>query len=164
MDYLDEMIDLTDFDALIKIKSQKDSVAWSGFDKGPDPVSYRKYVEDNVINNPKNHLFILKDGKTNEAMGYCQFVEEDNGVFEGRGSGILKKFQGCGLAEVMGMLFLEKAREYGCTYMYSWCSENNIPSIKALESAGWSKTETSKLYHMNATNQDHIFYKWEFYF
>ena len=163
MDYLDEMKDFTDFDALIQIKSQKDSVIWSGFDKGPDPVSFRKYIAENVINNPKNHLFILKDGETNEAMGYCQFVEEENGIFEGRGSGILKKFQGCGLADIMGKLLLEKAAEYGCKYMYSWCSENNLPSINSLVSNGWIKTETYKQCHMNAINQDHTFYKWEIY-
>lgn len=160
MDYLSEMIDLTDFDALLQMKSQKDSVIWSGFDKGPDPDSYKKYILENVISNPKNHLFILKDGETNEAMGYCQFVEEDNDVFEGRGSGILKRFQGCGLAEVMGMLLLEKAKDYGCKYMYSWCSEKNLPSINALVSAGWVKTDITKIYHMKATNEDHVFHKW----
>ena len=158
------MTDLADFDALLQMKSQKDSVIWSGFEKGPDPVSYKTYISENVINNPKNHLFIFKDGDTHDAMGYCQFVEEDNGVFEGRGSGILKQYQGCGLAEVMGALFIEKAKEYGCKYMYSWCSEKNIPSINALLSSGWEKTDICKHYHMNATNDNHLFYKWEKYF
>ncbi len=161
MDYLSEMNDLSDFEALLQMKSQKDAIVWSGFEKGPDPETYKQYVLDSIINNPKNHLFILKDEATDEAMGYCQFVEEENGVFEGRGSGILKKFQGCGLAEEMALLFLEKAKEYGCKYMYSWCSEKNLPSINALLSGGWNKTDVCKHYHMNATNEDHLFYKWE---
>ena len=160
-EYLDEIKSLKDFDAFYRLKCQKDSVLWSGFEKEPDETTFRQYVQNVLIDNPNNHLFLLKDSKTNEVMGYCQFNEEGGGVAEGRGSGLFKKFQGCGLASVMDTLLVEKAREYGLKYMYAWCSENNKVSMMALIDAGFVKTEITETRFMKVFNEEHTFYKWE---
>lgn len=160
-DYLDEFKSLDLFDDFYMLKCQKDSVLWSGFDKEPDKVLFRDYVIKNLIENPKNHLFLLRDGSTNEVMGYCQFNEEENGICEGRGSGLFKKYQGCGLASDMDILLVEKAREYGMKYMYAWCSERNIVSMRALVDAGFQKTEKTETRHMSVFNEDQTFYMWE---
>ena len=163
MDYLDELKSMDLYDEFYKLKCQKDSILWSGFEKEPDYEGFKKYVKSNLIDNPKNHLFLLRDGDTHEVMGYCQFNEEDNGILEGRGSGLFKKFQGCGLASVMDTLLVEKAKEYGMKYMYSWCSEKNLVSINALIDAGFKRTEVCEDRFMSAFNETHKFYKWEIY-
>ena len=162
-EYLDEMKSLEDFDSLYKLKCQKDSVVWSGFEREPEEASFKQYVQVSLIDNPNSHLFLLKDVKTSEVMGYCQFNEEGGGVAEGRGSGLFKKFQGCGLASVMDTLLVEKARDYGLKYMYTWCSENNIVSVMALIDAGFTKTTVTEKRFMKVFNEEHTFYKWEIY-
>lgn len=163
MDYLDELKSMDLYDDFYKLKCQKDSVLWSGFEKEPDYEGFKKYVKSNLIDNPKNHLFLLRDGDTHEVMGYCQFNEEGDGVCEGRGSGLFKQYQGCGLASVMDTLLVEKAREYGMKYMHAWCSEKNLVSMRALIDAGFKKTETIETRHMSVFNEDHTFYLWEIY-
>lgn len=158
MEYLEELIDLRYYDILHKIKCEKDAIVWSGFEKGPDYEQYKKYVQDRIINDPKNHLFFLMDNEN--VIGYCQFVEQEDGCFEGRGSGILKEYQGCGYAQDMGKLFLEKAKEMGCKFMFSWCSERNKPSVYALLSSGWEKTEEKNIIYMPAFKEEHVFFKW----
>lgn len=162
-DYLEELKDLELYDDFYRLKCQKDAVLWSGFEKEPDKESFKEYVINNLIKNPKNHLFLLRDGNTSEVMGYCQFNEEEIGKCEARGSGLFKQFQGCGLASVMDALLVEKAREYGMKYIYGWCSEKNMVSMKAMIDAGYKKTEEMEIRHMSVFNEDHIFYKWELY-
>lgn len=162
-EYLDEMKSLEDFDAFYKLKCQKDSVLWSGFEKGPEEEPFRQYVQDVLIDNPKNHLFLLKDSKTQEVMGYCQFNEEADGIAEGRGSGLFKKYQGCGLASVMDTLLVGKAREYGMKYMYSWCSDKNVVSMNALIDSGFTKTAVFEERYLKVFEESHLFYKWEIY-
>ena len=162
-DYLEEMKSLDLYEDFYRLKCQKDSVQWSGFEKEPEKESFKEYIVKNIIDNPKNHLFLMKDGITNDVMGYCQFNEEGNGICEGRGSGLFKRYQGCGLASVLNSLSVGKAREYGMKYMYSWCSEKNTPSIKALIDAGFKKTDIFEIRHMNVVNEDHKFFKWEIF-
>ncbi len=160
-DYLEELKNLELYEDFYRLKCQKDSVLWSGFDKEPDKELFKEYVVKNLIENPKNHLFLLRDGNTNEVMGYCQFNEEDNGICEGRGIGLFRKFQGCGLASTMNILLVEKAKGYGMKYMYAWCSEKNIVSIRALIDAGFKRTNLTEIRHMSVLKEDHTFYKWE---
>ena len=160
-EYLDEMKSLVDYEEFYKLKCQKDSVIWSGFEKEPDKELFKQYVQTALIDNPKNHLFLLKDTQTGEVMGYCQFNEEGDGIAEGRGSGLFKKFQGCGLASVMDTLLVEKAREYGMKYMYAWCSEKNVVSMNALVDAGFIKTNVIEKRMMDVLGEEHTFYKWE---
>lgn len=162
-DYLYELKDLSLYEDFYKLKCQKDSVLWSGFDTKPDMESFKAYVLTNIVENPKNHLFLMRDGNTNEVMGYCQFNEEGNNTCEGRGSGLFKQYQGCGLASSMDTLLVEKAKEYGMKYMYAWCSEKNIVSMNALIDAGFQKTEEKEIRHMSVFGEDHTFYKWEIY-
>lgn len=162
-DYLVELTNLDHFEDFYKLKCQKDSVLWSGFEKEPDKDNFRDYVVSNLINNPKNHVFLMLDGNTNKVMGYCQFNEEENGICEARGCGLFKKFQGCGIATDMDNLLIAKAREYGMTYMYSWCSEKNVTSINSIKEAGYKKTEEKEVRHLSVLNEDQTFYKWEIY-
>lgn len=160
-DYLEEMKSLKDFDAFFKLKCQKDSVLWSGFSSEPDYDRLKEYVQKSIINNPSNHLFLFKDGRTNDVMGYCQFNKETDEIAEGRGSGLFKQYQGCGLASVMNKLLLEKAKEYGFHYIYGWCSENNEASKKALIDSGHKKTDISVERYISILGESQTFYKWE---
>ena len=108
-------------------------------------------------------MFFLRDGKTDEIMGYVQYNEDGNGVVEGRGMALFKKFQGCGLASVLDALIVKKARERGFKFMYGWCSEKNLVSKNALIDAGFKRTDKYEIRHINALNEDHTFYKWEIY-
>ena len=162
-DYLEEMVNMDDFESLYLLKCQKDAVQWSGFESKPDKEHYKEFIQEKVIADPKNHLFLFKDGKTNDVMGYVQFVDEGNGIGEGRGSGLIKRYQGCGLASVLDQLYVEKAREYNMKYLYAWCSEKNIVSMNALIDAGFQKTDIKEIRHMKVFNEDHIFFKWEIY-
>lgn len=163
MDYLYELKSLELFEDFYRLKCQKDSVLWSGFEKEPEKESFREYVVKNLINNPKNHLFLLRDGNTNEVMGYCQFNEEEDETCEARGTGLFRQYQGCGLASLMDILIIEKAREHGMKYIYAWCSDKNTVSMNALIDAGYKKTDVAEVRHMSVFNEDHTFYKWEIY-
>lgn len=154
------MTNLDLYEELYRLKCQKDSVQWSGFEKEPDKDSFKKYVKANLIDNPKNHLYLLIDGNTNKVMGYSQINEEADGICEGRGSGLFKEYQGCGLASEMSILLLEKARDLGMSLIYGWCSEKNFVSINALKDAGYIKTDIYEIRHLSVFNEDHKFYKW----
>lgn len=160
-DYLEEMTSLKDYDIFYKLKSQKDSVLWSGFDKAPDYENFKQYVQNNLIENEKNHLYFLRDGETNDIMGYCQYNEDGNGIAEARGTTIFKRYQGCGLASIMNSLLLTKARDNGISYIYAWCSDKNIVSMNALIDAGYTKTDHFEERYMSVIGETHIFYKWE---
>ena len=162
-DYLDELVDIKDYDYLYKLKCQKDCIIWSGFKKAPDYDNFKKYVQSQLIDNPHNHLFFLRDGKSNEIMGYVQYNEDGNGVVEGRGMALFKKYQGCGLASLIDILIVKKAKECGFKYMYGWCSEKNLVSKNALIDAGFRKTTEFETRHISSIDEYHTFYKWEIY-
>ena len=162
-DYLEEMTNMDDYEYLYLLKCQKDAIEWSGFETKPDKEKFRKYIKETVIDNPNNHLFFFRDGSTNEVMGYVQYVDEGNGVGEGRGSSLFKRYQGCGLASVLDQLYVEKTKENGIKYLYAWCSEKNVASMNALIDAGFQKTEKYEIRHMSVFNEDHKFYMWEIY-
>lgn len=162
-DYLEEMTSLKDYDSFYKLKCQKDSVQWSGFDKGPDYDKFKQYVLENLIENVNNHLFFLRDGKTSDIMGYCQYNEYGNGIAEARGTTIFKRYQGCGLASIMNGLLLIKARDNGISYIYAWCSDKNSVSMNALIDAGYKKTDVFEERYMSVFEETHKFYKWEIY-
>lgn len=68
-------------------------------------------------------FYYLKDDKHNIPMGYIQFNSDTDTIIEGRGTNILKCYQGCGFLEEMTILMFEEAKKEGFKIMYTYASE-----------------------------------------
>lgn len=158
--YLYRVNSIDDFDFFLKLKSQKDAIKWSGFDSAPDPLAFKRYFIEKILNDKNAYVYYLKDDKDDIPMGYIQFNKDNNEVVEGRGTNILKPYQGCGLLEEMTQLMFEEARKEGFKHMYTYASENNLPAISNLKINGYIKTEEYELREMKALAENHKFYKW----
>lgn len=158
--YLYRVNCIEDFDFFLNLKSQKDAIKWSGFDSAPDPISFKQYFIDKILNDSNAYVYYLKDDKDDIPMGYIQFNKETDEIVEGRGTNILKPYQGCGLLEEMTQLMFEEARKEGFKYMYTYASEKNQPAIHNLIINGYEKTEIYELRSMMAQEEEHKFYKW----
>lgn len=158
--YLYRVSKIEDFDFFLKLKSQKDAIKWSGFSEAPNPDIFKQYFIDNILNNPNSYVYYLKDDSDNIPMGYIQFNSESDTVVEGRGTNILKCYQGCGLLDEMTKLMFAKAKEEGFKTMYTYASEKNLPAIYNLQSNGYIRTDIYEERMMQAQNESHKFYKW----
>ena len=158
--YLYKVSKIEDFDFLLELKSQKDAVKWSGFDSAPDPINFKKYFVDRILNDPNAYVYYLVDTDGKEPMGYIQFNKDNDTTIEGRGTNILKRYQGCGLLEEMTKLMFEEARKEGFKLMYTYCSDKNIASLYNLKVNGYVQTEEFEMREMKGQSELHKFYKW----
>lgn len=158
--YLYRVSKIEDFDFLLELKSQKDAVKWSGFDTAPDPQEFKRYFIDKILNDPNAYVYYLKDNKHDIPMGYIQFNRETDTIIEGRGTNILKCYQGCGLLGEMTVLMFEEAKKEGFKTMYTYASEKNIAALYNLQENGYIMTEEFELREMKGQEEKQKFYKW----
>lgn len=158
--YLYRVSQLEDFEFLLELKSQKDAIKWSGFSTAPNRENFLRYFQERVLGNPNVFMYYLKDTTDEIPMGYIQFDKVTEAEAEGRGTNILKKYQGCGLLEEMTQLMFQELKKNGFKSMFTYCSELNKASILNLKYNGYVQTEEFEIRKMEGQDSEHKFYKW----
>lgn len=130
-----ERITTTDyFNDYLRIKSDSQAVAWSGFDTPPDSLYLKSYFENLIISDRKVYFLIIDE----TPVGYCQFSINEEGICELDGYSVLSEYGGHGygyLMIIMLLFILESENQQG---IIAWVSENNHSSLRCLEKSGFS--------------------------
>lgn len=131
---------LENFDNFFKIKSEDNSVYWSGFDSAPNYDVFKEYYRKELARSDRTIIFLYID---DEIAGYIA-VDLNLEIREVEiGYGVLKAFSRQGL----GRKLIEYSIEYSkkelleADHMIAWIAENNIASIKIVLGNGFSKTD-----------------------
>ena len=154
--------DIKDFDAYFELKSDKDAVAWSGFQTAPDREKLKKYFKEKIVDSDFNKVYYLIDteGHPVEVMGYVQFSANSTSEVEYRGTSILKKYQGLGLLQEMTEMLFDIIKSEGYKTVIAWVSEKNLPAIFNMQCTGFIKTHETEERELKALGGIHVFYKW----
>ena len=153
---------LDDFEAFLALKSQKDAIKWSGFETAPDPVKFKQYYIDKILNNPITHVIFLCDADAEGCpiAGYNQYDDVAEGEIEIRGTVIKKNYQGTDARAAFNDLLTAHHQELGHVKRITWISEKNKASEMNAVSVGWTKTNVFELRNLPLLGGEHRFYKW----
>lgn len=164
MYYLYEVSRIEDFETFFLLKSQKDAVKWSGFEKAPDRDVLYRYFEEKILGNPNTHVFYMKDSEENDSVvGYKQYDDIGEDTVEIRGTVIFKRYQGCGLNDVFSVLLGKHFAERHIKKLITYISESNKASLINIKYCGFNKTHDYEDREMKAFGEVQRFYKWEKY-
>ena len=157
-----EASSLEDFDAFLALKSQKDAIKWSGFETAPDPVKFKQYYIEKVLNNPITHVFFLCDQSVEGCpiVGYRQYDKVSAEAVDIRGTIIKKSYQGTDALEALNTLLAKHYKEKGYKYLTAWISEKNKASEYNSLRSGWNKTDEFVLKDIPLLGGEHKFFKW----
>lgn len=126
----------SDFQIYLRIKSDTDAVAYSGFSSAPDPVKFRMVFE-RIMNDAKQHLLYLCDRENKDAVAATfHYCENDEVTVEGLGYNVFPEYRGLSLGGLMMRLVNEKCAAEDFKYRMSYVAESNIASIRNLEKSG----------------------------
>lgn len=153
---------LDDFEAFLALKSQKDAIKWSGFETAPDPVKFKQYYIDKILNNPITHVIFLCDADAEGCpiAGYNQYDDVAEGEIEIRGTVIKKNYQGTDARAAFNDLLTAHHQELGHVKRITWISEKNKASEMNAVSVGWTKTDVFEIRNLPLLGGEHKFYKW----
>lgn len=159
---LREANSLDDFEAFLALKSQKDAIKWSGFETAPNPVTFKQYYIDKILNNPKTHVLFLCDADVESCpiVGYSQYDDVTDEEVEVRGTVIKKSYQGTDAIGALNKMLAELHVKLGHKRRISWASERNKASEMNLIKGGWVKTEEFEIRILPLLGGEHKFYKW----
>lgn len=159
---LREAKSLDDFDAFLALKSQKDAIKWSGFETAPDPVRFKQYYIEKILNNPKTHVLFLCDADVEGCpiVGYNQYDDVAPGEIEVRGTVIKKSYQGTDARGAFNELLAEHHLEYKHLKRTTWISEKNKASEINTANVGYQKTDVFEVRQLPLLGGEHKFYKW----
>ena len=159
---LREAKSLDDYEAFLALKSQKDAVRWSGFESAPDPLRFKQYYIEKVLNNPATHLFFLCDDSEESCpiVGYRQYDQMSDLAIEIRGTTIKKSYQGTDALAALNTLMRKHYKEKGFISFVTWISEKNKASEMNTINEGWTKTDTYEIRHLPLLGGEHKFFKW----
>lgn len=164
MYYLYEVSKIEDFEPFFLLKSQKDAIKWSGFDKAPERDLLLEYFKERILENDKTHVFYMKDSDENDAVvGYKQYDDVDEDTVEIRGTVLFKRYQGCGLNDVFSVLLGDHFVTRKVKRLITYISENNKASILNIKYCGFNKTDVFEDREMKAFGEVQRFYMWEKY-
>lgn len=125
-----------DFEIYLQIKSDKDAIAYSGFNSAPDAKVFRK-VYERILNSENEYLYYLCDAHANNKVaGTFHFSRKDNVTAEGLGYNVFPEYRGKGLGWVMMHKINNLCQSMGFLHRLSYVAETNIASIKNLEKSG----------------------------
>ena len=153
---------IDDFEAFLALKSQKDAIKWSGFEKAPDPVRFKRYFIERVLNNPATHMFFLCDQSVegNPVVGYRQYDQLSDREIDIRGTTIKKSYQGTDALDALNTLLNDHYKDMGYKKFYAWISEKNRASEMNAINGGWTKTDVFEVRNLPLLGGEHKFYKW----
>ena len=125
-----------DFQIYLRIKSDAEAVAYSGFSAPPDPLKFRT-VYDRIMNDKQQHLLFLCDQENEDTVAATfHYCEKDKVTVVGLGYNVFQEYRGLSLVGLMMRLVNEKCAHEGFKYRLSYVAESNIPSIRNLEKSG----------------------------
>ena len=151
--------DLEHFEDFYKLKSEPDSIYWSGFDTVPNYMAFKEHYEKELARDDRKIIFLYVN---NQIAGYVaiDFIEQDKYVETAHG--VLASYTGSGL----GKRLIDYAIEYSkqkiptAQYMIGWIADNNIGSIKNFLSNNYIKTDEFE-YRTFKQEKDQVkFYKY----
>lgn len=153
---------LDDFDAFLALKSQKDAIKWSGFETAPDPIRFKQYYIEKILNNPITHLIFLCDADEEGCpiVGYNQYDDVVEGEIEIRGTVIKKNYQGTDARECFNHLLTQHHKDLGHNKRITWISEKNKASEMNAACVGWTKTDVFEVRNLPLLGGEHRFFKW----
>lgn len=159
---LREAKSVDDFEPFLALKSQKDAVKWSGFETAPDPVKFKQYFIEKILNSPNTHVFFLcdKDIEDCPVVGYRQYDQMADKTIEIRGTTIKKNYQGTDALEALNELLNRHYMERGYRVFITWISEKNKASEINAINGGWTKTNVFEVRNLSLLGGEHRFYKW----
>ena len=131
---------LENYDDFFKIKTEDNSVYWSGFDSAPNYDSFKEYYIKELARDDRTIVFLYIN---NEVAGYIAIdLILGNPEIE-IGYGALKAFSGQGLGRKLIEYSIKYSKEkiLESDHMIAWIAEDNIASIKSVLGNGFSKTE-----------------------
>lgn len=127
------LADKSDFAFYYAIKSESQSIYWSGFSVAPDKTHLLEHYMA-MLNNENRVTYVLKE--YDMRLGYlCVDKDPLNSTVE-ISYGISAQCAGRGLAKVMIRLWLENIEPIFTT-LVAWIAESNIASIKTAEAVGF---------------------------
>ena len=158
---LKEANSLDDFDAFLALKSQKDAIKWSGFETAPDPVKFKQYYIDRILNNPQTHVLFLCDADVEGCpiVAYNQYDDVSPTEVEIRGTIIKKRYQGTDAMEALNKLTGEHHFKKGHKIFVTWASEDNMASVTNLLREGFVQTDMFDVRTLPLLGGEHRFFK-----
>lgn len=148
-----------DFDFIHELKSEENSILWSGFAKKPDYEHLRAHYARRMADPTKITLIIRwKDKKA----GLISFTMLNDLECDGYSINVSEKFSGLGL----GRLALSKNIDYliahypSCKSFTVWIREDNLRSQKLFKGIGFSQTETVQIRYLAPDNKSVLFQAW----
>lgn len=153
---------IDDYESFLALKSQKDAIKWSGFETAPDPVRFKQYFIEKVLNDSKTHVFFLCDQSVegSPVVGYRQYDQVSDVEILVRGTTIKKSYQGTDALNALNALLNQHYEEKGYKVFVAWISEKNKASETNAINGGWTKTDIYEVHNLPLLGGEHRFYKW----
>jgi len=127
----------SDYTFFYKIRSEKQNMFWTGYDKVPDYDIFLKWFKSR-LKDPKRDIYMAVNSK-DEIVGYLNFdLYEDHAAI---GYAIHSKHQGKGLA-TLGLRQLITLAQTKTKNLIAWVSEKNFSSQKVLLKNDFSRTRS----------------------
>ncbi|POC28647.1 N-acetyltransferase [Vibrio vulnificus] len=131
------LADKSDFTFYHAIKSESQSIYWSGFSSAPDRTRLLEHYTT-MLNNENRDIYIFKEHDVR--IGYfCVDKDRLNNTVE-ISYGVSAQYAGRGLAKIMIKLGLEHI-EPMFTMQVAWIAESNIASVKTATALGFRATD-----------------------
>lgn len=134
------LADKSDFDFYYAIKSESQSVYWSGFSAAPEKANLLDHYMA-MLSNEHRLTYILKD--CDVRLGYLCVDKDPLDSTVEISYGISTQYAGRGLAKVMIRLWL-KNTEPILKVLVAWIAESNAASIKTATAVGFRATGKSE--------------------
>lgn len=147
------------FDDFYKLKSEPNSIFWSGFAKAPDYDDFQAHFTSQLKREDRSIIFLY----FGEAIaGYVAIDFCMNEKTTETAHGVLKEFSGKGLGKklIEYAVNFSKSNHPTATHIVGWIAEDNYGSINNFLSNAYSKTELSELRFFEQNNKNVKFEKY----
>lgn len=135
------------FESFFRLRSQAQNIYWSGFSEAPIKKKLEHHYCAAIESSSREFYLLCEKG---EAIGYL-YIDSDSDSDSDEveiSYGISSEKSGRGLAKLMIKEGLS-ATKHKVAKVIAWIATSNIPSIKSVESLGFTKTEEEEARSFN---------------
>jgi RimJ/RimL family protein N-acetyltransferase len=148
---------VSDFEALLAMKSDPEEVRWSGFAGAPDPQQFRRWFDQALVD-PDRVMFT---GIVDEIIrGYVHFRRLGPTTF-GVSTGVVRGFRAMGIGTRLRRQGIEDLRtKFPEAQIEAWLAENNIASQRSWAKMGFQPTEIMRPHQFLCPARTEIMRRW----
>jgi len=151
--------DLDKFDDFYKLKSEPNSIYWSGFDSPPNYEVFKEHFKKELAREDRTIIFLYIEQNIAGyiAIDFC----EKNKTTE-TAHGVLSSFTGKGLGKKLIGYAVEYSKKHiiDADTIIGWIAEGNVGSIKNFLSNDYVKTEEFECRKLMQEKDEIKFYKY----